>query len=87
MVRPKKGTIASERASEKFRQTMLAKYGENYREYFVKLGAKGGRAGRTGGFASNKVGADGLTGSERARKVGAIGGKISKRHKKVPLSS
>ena len=48
-------------------------------EYYAKIGAKGGKAGNTGGFASDVVGKDGLTGRERAKKVGAIGGKKSRR--------
>ena len=42
-------------------------------------GAKGGRNGQTGGFASDKIGADGLSGSERASIAGQTGGRISKR--------
>lgn len=45
----------------------------------MNIGSKGGKAGHTGGFASDKVGSDGLTGVERARLAGAKGGKISKR--------
>lgn len=48
-------------------------------EFYAKIGKKGGKNGRTGGFASNKVGADGLTGRERAKKAGADGGRISRR--------
>lgn len=48
-------------------------------DYYVKLGALGGKAGHSGGFASTTAGKDGLTGRERASKVGAIGGKKSKR--------
>ena len=48
-------------------------------EYYAKIGAMGGKAGTTGGFASDLVGKDGLTGRERAKKVGAIGGKKSRR--------
>lgn len=49
------------------------------KDFYVKIGKMGGKIGTTGGFASEKVGADGLTGKERARIVGAKGGKISKR--------
>lgn len=53
-------------------------YGANF---YIVQGAKGGRAGRGGGFASTNVGSDGLTGQERARIVGQIGGQRSRRHK------
>lgn len=52
------------------------KYGK---DYFARIGKKGGKASRTGGFASEEVGEDGLTGRERAVLVGAIGGSISSR--------
>jgi general stress protein YciG len=51
-------------------------------DYYAKLGAKGGRIGRTGGFASRFRGSDGLTGPERARRVGSVGGRLSRRNKK-----
>ena len=54
-------------------------YGE---DFYTKIGSKGGKLGNTGGFASDKVGADGLTGQERASKAGAKGGVISRRGKK-----
>ena len=47
--------------------------------FYVKLGQKGGRAGNTGGFASETIGEDGLTGYQRARVAGAKGGRISRR--------
>lgn len=47
-------------------------------EFYKKIGQKGGRNGRSGGFADPFVGADGLTGQERARVAGAIGGRISR---------
>lgn len=53
-------------------ETNKRKYG---RDFYVKLGAVGGKKGRTGGFASDVVGPDGLTGKERARIAGAKGGK------------
>src|SRR4051812_36488795 len=58
--------------------TNKKKYGE---DFYKVLGAKGGKKGRTGGFASTEVGADGLTGRERARINGARGGRISRRGK------
>lgn len=67
------GTIEGGR---KARDTNYAKFGKNF---YRNIGRKGGNNGRTGGFASDKVGKDGLTGRERAKKYGAIGGRISKR--------
>lgn len=52
-------------------------------DFYARIGAMGGKKGRTGGFASNKVGADGLTGRERAKKAGEQGGRISRRGKKA----
>lgn len=49
------------------------------KDFYRELGRKGGKAGNTGGFASDKVGNDGLTGPERAKVAGSIGGKLSKR--------
>lgn len=43
-------------------------------DFYKKIGKLGGKAGNTGGFASDVVGKDGLTGKERASKVGIIGG-------------
>lgn len=56
--------------------TNKLKYGD---DFYRRQGAKGGRVGHTGGFASELVGVDGLTGRERARIAGEKGGKISKR--------
>lgn len=50
-------------------------------DFYARIGAKGGRKSKTGGFASKVVGNDGLTGKERAKLVGARGGKISRRKK------
>jgi uncharacterized protein len=47
------------------------KYGE---DFYAKIGAKGGKLGRTGGFYANR---------ELARLAGAKGGRISRRTKKV----
>lgn len=58
--------------------TNRAKHGE---DFYKRIGAKGGRLGRTGGFASDVVGKDGLTGRERARLAGAVGGFKSRRGK------
>lgn len=57
----------------KWRQSMEAHYGPNWREEMKKRGAKGGTQSIGGGFA------DGEAGRERARKYGAIGGKKSRR--------
>ncbi len=50
-------------------------------DFYASIGAKGGVKGKTGGFASDKVGADGLTGRQRARKAGSVGGRLSRRTK------
>lgn len=60
--------------------TNRLKYGIHFYEM---IGARGGRNGHTGGFASDKVGNDGLTGQQRASLYGKIGGRKSKRGKKV----
>ena len=46
-------------------------------DFYAKIGAKGGKNGRTGGFAANP---------ELARIAGAKGGRISRRTKKVTSS-
>lgn len=53
--------------------TNKERYGDNY---YSEIGAKGGRNGHTGGFASNR---------ELARLAGAKGGRMSKRGKKIKL--
>lgn len=60
----------------KARATNLKKHGA---DFYAKIGAKGGKLGRTGGFASNLVGDDGLTGRQRAVQAGQAGGRISRR--------
>jgi uncharacterized protein len=69
------GTLEGGRAAAR---TNKKKYGS---DFYAKIGAKGGRLGRSGGFASNVVGPDGLTGRERARKAGVKGGQTSRRGK------
>jgi len=59
-------------------QTNKTKYGA---DFYASIGAKGGKRGKTGGFASEKKGDDGLTGRERARLAGSKGGRISRRTK------
>jgi hypothetical protein len=49
--------------------TNKKKYGA---DFYGKIGAKGGRLGHTGGFASNRA---------LARRAGAIGGRLSRRSK------
>jgi hypothetical protein len=65
------------------REGGLKAYKENIRkhgkDYYKRLGAMGGRASGTGGFASLKVGKDGLTGAERAKKWAKIAGSLGKR--------
>lgn len=56
--------------------TNKAKYGNNF---YANIGRRGGKAGNTGGFASETIGKDGLTGKERAKIAGAKGGRKSKR--------
>ncbi len=63
-------------------KTNKTKYGH---DFYVRIGAMGGKLGRTGGFASSLVGPDGLTGRDRARLAGATGGKISKRGKRASV--
>lgn len=58
------------------------KYGA---DFYARIGRLGGKAGNTGGFASDVVGRDGLTGRQRARTQGAIGGSIS-RKRRIKLS-
>lgn len=51
--------------------TNKARYGS---DFYAKIGAKGGKLGRTGGFYANR---------ELARKAGQAGGRISRRTKKA----
>ena len=51
--------------------TNKAKYGA---DFYAKIGAMGGKKGKTGGFYANR---------ELARVAGAKGGRISRRTKKV----
>lgn len=51
--------------------TNKTKYGA---DFYAKIGAMGGKKGRTGGFFANR---------ELAREAGARGGRISRRTKKV----
>lgn len=67
------GTVSG---GKKAAKTNKVRYGK---DFYKKMGKKGGQNSKNGGFASKKVGKDGLTGAERAKKVGAIGGSISRR--------
>lgn len=51
--------------------TNKAKYGK---DFYAKIGAKGGQRGHTGGFFANR---------ELARMAGARGGRVSRRSKKT----
>ncbi|HUC89931.1 MAG TPA: hypothetical protein VMR45_03950, partial [Patescibacteria group bacterium] len=51
--------------------TNKAKYGT---DFYAKIGAKGGKLGKTGGFFANR---------DLARQAGAKGGRISRRTKKA----
>jgi uncharacterized protein len=53
-------------------QTIKGKHGA---DFYARIGAMGGKKGRTGGFAA------GEEGRARARKYGAVGGRISRRTK------
>jgi hypothetical protein len=55
--------------------TNKKKYGP---DFYARIGAAGGKKGRSGGFAAGKAG------RERARKFGAIGGRLSRRGKSEP---
>lgn len=56
-------------------QTNKDKHGA---DFYAKIGAKGGKLGRTGGFAANP---------ELARIAGAKGGRISRRKKPTTASA
>jgi len=60
-------------------KTNKRKYGK---DFYAKIGAMGGKLGKTGGFGSPLKGADGMTGKERASVMGVIGGRKSRRGKR-----
>ncbi len=62
------GTKAGGKAAA---ETNKRKYGA---DFYARIGAKGGRLGRTGGFYANR---------ELAREAGRKGGRISRRTKKT----
>lgn len=55
--------------------TNKAKYGS---DFYAKIGAAGGKKGRTGGFYANR---------ELAAKAGALGGRVSRRGKAAAPAS
>lgn len=61
------GTIAGGKAAA---ETNKKRYGE---DFYKKIGAEGGKRGKTGGFYTNR---------ELARTAGIIGGRKSKRTKR-----
>ena len=61
----------TEKGGKEAAKTNKKKYGA---DFYAKIGAKGGRLGRTGGFAANR---------DLARIAGAKGGRISRRTKKA----
>ena len=69
----------TKQGGKKTAQTNLARHGK---DFYSKIGKKGGASGNTGGFASDVIGKDGLTGRERASRAGRIGGLKSKRNRK-----
>lgn len=69
------GTLEGGRKAAK---TNKLKHGK---DFYSKIGRKGGKNGHNGGFAAETVGKDGLTGPERAKLAGHKGGTISRRGK------
>ena len=67
------GTVSG---GKKAAQSNMKKHGK---DFYKRIGQKGGKNSTRGGFASQKVGKDGLTGLERARLAGAKGGRKSRR--------
>lgn len=59
---------------QKAAQANKAKHGA---DFYARIGAKGGKNGRTGGFAANP---------ELARIAGAKGGRISRRKKTIEVT-
>ena len=70
------GTVTG---GKKAAQVNMKKHGK---DFYKRIGQKGGKNSNTGGFASDKVSKDGLTGLERAKLAGAKGGRISRRKPK-----
>lgn len=59
-------------------KTNILRHGK---DFYSRIGRKGGSNSNTGGFASEVIGKDGLTGRERASKAGRLGGLKSRRPK------
>ena len=72
----------TKQGGKKTATTNIARHGK---DFYSKIGKKGGASGNTGGFASDVIGKDGLTGRERASKAGRIGGLKSKRNRKKEI--
>lgn len=75
MGRPKAGTKEGDAASERWRQTMINKYGvDGVHKKMQEMGRKGGKNGKgpdyKGGFAGDR---------ELAKRAGRKGGRISRR--------
>lgn len=72
----------TKQGGKKTATTNIARHGK---DFYSRIGKKGGASGNTGGFASDVVGKDGLTGRERASRAGRIGGLKSKRNRKKEI--
>lgn len=75
-MRGKKGTKSGDMASERWRDTMKEKHGENWREIMREQGKKGGKASSNGGFYANR---------ELAKTAGGKGGQRSSRDNKLKV--
>lgn len=65
----------TKKGGEQAAATNKKRYGA---DFYAKIGAKGGKRGRTGGFYANR---------ELARAAGAKGGRISRRRKATEASN
>lgn len=76
MARPGVNDAGYQQANKRFRDTMLKKHGsiEEYHKWMQHIGAKGGKAGNTGGFYANP---------DLASKAGRLGGLKSRRGKSL----
>ena len=72
----------TKQGGKKTATTNIARHGK---DFYSRIGKKGGSRGNTGGFASDVIGKDGLTGRERASRAGRIGGLKSKRNRKKEI--
>ena len=77
MPRPKRGTPEGDAATNKWRQTMLERFGgeEGLKTHLQAMGRAGGQKSRTGGFGANP---------EFAKICGRKGGKASRRKGNAP---